>query len=259
MHLSTNLIIYFVFSHPTPSLNYIQQERGTQETVKRWMCATKSDSKKGVPWGIACVQFGSEEKLKLAIAADEAVVVTRHNKRFVQWESFDDSICQGLERGFIATSSKAVSKETYKQITDNLKDAGLSIDLPQKDIKDWNGGKVDMPDKAKEVLKKASMACVKTITECRDIFKELQKSEKSDTETGKTLQNRLRMEWEAVAAAKNLVDDMVTYETAPDGKKLDYNLAITEMNKIAATLEGAFDAVSMTKVHVGLNRDNKEE
>ena len=67
------------------------------------------------------------------------------------------------------------------------------------------------------------------------------------------------MEWEAVAAAKNLVDDMVTYETALDGKKLDYNASITEMNKIAATLEGAFDAVTMTKVHIGLNRENKEE
>ena len=67
------------------------------------------------------------------------------------------------------------------------------------------------------------------------------------------------MEWEAVAAAKNLVDDMVTYETAPDGRKLDYNGAITEMNKIAATLEGAFDAVTMTKVHIGLNQKEKDE
>ena len=223
------------------------------------MIATKSDSKKGVPWGIACVSFGTEEKLKNAIAADEAVVVVRNKKRFVQWESFDDSITQGIEIGFEASASKVISKEVYKQITDHLKDAGLSIDLPQKDIKGWNAGKVDMPDKAKEVLKKASMACVKTIAECRDIFKELQKSEKSETDTGKTLQNRLRMEWEAVAAAKNLVDDMVTYETAPDGKKLDYNASITEMNKIAATLEGAFDAVTMTKVHIGINRENKEE
>ena len=84
------------------------------------------------------------------------------------------------------------------------------------------------------------------------------KSEKNDTETRKTLQSRLRMEWEAVAAAKNLVDDMVTYETAPDGNKLDYNAPITEMNKIAAPLEGAFDAVTMTKVHIGLNGRTKK-
>ena len=65
------------------------------------------------------------------------------------------------------------------------------------------------------------------------------------------MQNRLRKEWGAIVAAKNLVDDMVTYETAPDGRKLDYNAAISGMNKIAATLEGAFDAVTMTKVHIG--------
>ena len=67
------------------------------------------------------------------------------------------------------------------------------------------------------------------------------------------------MELEAVAAAKKLVDDMVTFETTPDGKKLDYNASITEMNNIATTLDGAFDAVTMTKVHIGINQKNKDE
>ena len=73
------------------------------------------------------------------------------------------------------------------------------------------------------------------------------------------MHSRLRIEWEAVVAAKNLVDDMLTFETAPGGRKLDYNAAIMEMNKIAATLEGAFDFVTMTKVHVGINQKNKDE
>ena len=71
------------------------------------------------------------------------------------------------------------------------------------------------------------------------------------------MQTRLRKEWEAVGAAKDLIDDMVTFETAPDDKKFAYTIAISEMNKIAATLEGAFDAVTMTKVHIGLNVKSK--
>ena len=67
------------------------------------------------------------------------------------------------------------------------------------------------------------------------------------------------MEWEAVVAAKNLVDDMVTFEAAPGSRKLYYNAAITEMNNIAATLDGAFDAVTMTKVHIGINQKVKDE
>lgn len=160
IYLSTNMISDFVFSHPTPSLNYIQQERGIQGAMKWWMLATKSDRKSGVPWGIACVQSGSEENLKNAIASDEAVVVMRNRKRFVQWDSFDASITQGLERGFEATASKVVSKEMYRQITDHLMDAFLPIDQSQKDVKDWIGGKVDLPYKAKDVLKKVSMGCV---------------------------------------------------------------------------------------------------
>ena len=123
--------------------------------------------------------------MKNAIVADEARVVVRNAKQFVTWDTFDDSITQGIHLKFKASASKGISKEMYKSITDSLKEAGLSIDMPQKEITTWNGGKVSMPEKAKEVLKKASMACVKTITECRDIFKELQKVRKVATIRGK--------------------------------------------------------------------------
>ena len=97
-------------------------------------------------------------------------------KQFVQWDTFDDVVTQGIALAFKADATKGIAKEMYKQMTDNLKASGLSLDLPQKDISAWNGGKVVMPEKAKEVLKKASLACVETISECRDSFKELQNS-----------------------------------------------------------------------------------
>ena len=128
--------------------------------------------------------------------------MTRNAKEFVQWDTFEDSITQGIAIDFKADATKGIAKEMYNQMTDNLKASGLSLDLPQKDISAWNGGKVDMPEKAKEVLKKASLACVKTISECRDIFKELQNSEKGSNATGEAMQTRLRKEWEAVAAAE---------------------------------------------------------
>ena len=74
------------------------------------MIATKSDSHKGATWAIASVQFGTEEKLEEAIAADEARVVLRNIKRFVQWDTFDDSISHGINLVFEGIASKAIFK-----------------------------------------------------------------------------------------------------------------------------------------------------
>ena len=48
--------------------------------MRRFLIATKSDSKHGAPYAIACVTFGTEDKLKAAIAADEARVVVPNKK-----------------------------------------------------------------------------------------------------------------------------------------------------------------------------------
>ena len=146
-----------------------------------------------------------------------------------------------------------MSKDEYKACCDGLKDIGFNMELPQQQRVAWDNGKTGLPEPTKLVLKKASQACVKTIDQCRDMFKELKACPKGDTETGGALQNRLRKEWDALGAAKILIDDMITYEATPEGRKLDYNSAISEMNKIGAVLESAFDAIAVTKVHLGLN------
>ena len=85
-----------------------------------------------MPYAIACVTWGTEEKLKSAIAAGDARLVVRNQKQFVQWDTFEDSITQGIDIGFKAEATKSITKEMYKQMTDNLKASGLSLDLPQK-------------------------------------------------------------------------------------------------------------------------------
>ena len=114
--LSTQLFCFLVSPPET-----IYSRDGVQETVSRYMVATKSDKQSGSPYAIACVTFGSEEKLKAAIGRGEARIVTRNGREFVQWETFDDCVTKGISWEFKATASKAISKDMFKHMTDKLK------------------------------------------------------------------------------------------------------------------------------------------
>ena len=100
-----------------------------------------------------------------------AWVVHRHNREFISWQSFHDSVTEGATHEIMTKADKALSADDYKQMKRSPSDLGWDLNLKPKALADWQAEPKNVPDQVKSVLKKGVSACNKTITEARDIFK----------------------------------------------------------------------------------------